>query len=166
MSDASSIRKASSLESQSQNGAPFYKSAIRFCNNQAYVNTGSQWVGLGNTVVNTTFPVVAEDVSQNIFVADKKYNILSVSEVHSTAGSDNGTVSVDVQACNSTQAPGSGTTVLASVFNLKSTANTVVNKTLATTLPTLAVGDRLAVNFTGTPTSLAGVVITVVLQPV
>jgi hypothetical protein len=63
-----------------------------------------------------------------------------------------------------TEAPASGTTVLSSTFDLKSTANTPVRKTAASGLTaTLAnrkldTGDRLSLNYTGTLTALVGVV--------
>src|ERR1017187_6948195 len=86
MADASSIRKASSLAPQAQRGSTFYKSAMRFVGNQAYINSGTQWVPVGNVVLSipldnttpTTLP---------IFIADRPYNIISVRETHTATAS-------------------------------------------------------------------------------
>jgi hypothetical protein len=69
-------------------------------------------------------------------------------------------------------APGAGTDMLTdntnAGFNLKGTINTVQTGTLATTagLTRLAPGNRLSVDFAGTLTAVAGVVVVVTLQKV
>lgn len=104
---------------------------------------------------------------QTIFIADRAYTVIGAREVHSTAGSDAGTVSIDIKKDTGTGAPVSGNTVLASVFDAKGTANTVVSKspTAVGADKLLAAGDRLSVDFVGTLTALAGVAIEVELAP-
>lgn len=109
------------------------------------------------------------DVS--LFVADTDYELLRVDEVHEVLGTDGSAVTVDVKKCTTTQAAGSGTSMLASTFNLKATINTVVTKSksnagLSTTLGNrlLASGNRLVLDFSGTMTAVAGVCVNVWLQ--
>lgn len=112
-----------------------------------------------------------DNVDQNVFVADREYVVEEVHESHATAGNDAGAVTLDVKKATGTTAIASGTTVLGSTFNLKSTANTVVSKTRAnggvvsTPVAILAAGDRLGLDVTGTITTLAGVCVTIVLNP-
>lgn len=85
--------------------------------------------------------------------------ILWIAEVHSVAGSDGGAVTLDIEKLTGTTAPGSGTTILASTFNLKSTANTVVTKegkALANNRQ-FKEGERIALKTSGTLTALEGV---------
>jgi hypothetical protein len=169
MSDASSIRLASSLSSQSSPGAAFYKSALRFYNNQPYYNSGSQWVGIGNVVISVGIAATAGEVDQNIFIADRAYQVVSVSEAHAVAEATATTLTLAVKKAASGVALASGTNVLSSTFNMKSAANTPVTLGVSATAAdsVLAAGDRLALDFSATaPTELAGGVVTVVLRPV
>jgi hypothetical protein len=111
-------------------------------------------------------------VDQNVFIADRDYTIESIAESHITADTDAGTVSIDVKKASGTTAIASGTSVLGSVFNAKSTANTPVSKTkanggLVSTASTniLEAGSRLGLDFTGI-TDYAGGTVTIVLSPV
>lgn len=104
-----------------------------------------------------------------MFIANYPCKVVAIREVHSTAGSDAGAVNIQVTKDTGTTAPGAGTDLLTdnagAGFNAKGTANTVQNGTLvAEATRTLAVGDRLGVDFAGTLTALAGVVITVSIQ--
>lgn len=87
-------------------------------------------------------------------------------EVHATAGTDVGAVTLDLEKLSGTTAPGSGSTALNATLSLKATANTVQAATITSTglNKTLAAGDRLALKLTGTPTSVAGVSILLALQ--
>lgn len=103
-----------------------------------------------------------------VFIAEADYEVLEVAERHGTAGSDNGDVTMDVKKVPNGTAVGSGTSVLASTFDMKSTADTLVRKNrsnggLSTTASALrlAAGDALALDFTGTLTALAGVGVTI-----
>lgn len=104
------------------------------------------------------------------FIADRAYDVVAVREVHATAGTDVGAVNLQVTKDTGTAAPGAGTDLLTNNanagFNLKGTANTVQSGTLTATVASkrLAAGDRLSVDFAGTLTTLAGVVVTVTLR--
>jgi len=122
-------------------------------------------------IVTVHMPLTADAIDRNVFVADRPYDVISVSESHGTAGNDAGAVTLDVVKATGTTAVASGSTVLGSTFNMKSTANTPVHKTrknggvLSTPVATLAQGDRLGFNITGTTTAYADGVVTVVLRP-
>lgn len=168
MSDASSIRLASSLSSQSSPGATFYKSAIRFNNNQPHYNSGSQWVGIGNVVLSVPVVLAANEVDQNVFIADRAYQVVSVSESHAVAEATASSLTLTVKKAASGTAIASGTNVLSTTFNLKSTANTPVTLGVSATAAdsVVAAGNRLGFDFSGSPTELAGTVVTIVLRPV
>lgn len=109
---------------------------------------------------------------QAFFIANRAYQVVGIREVHSVAGNDAGAVNVQVTKDTGTNAPGAGTNLLTNNagagFDLKGTANTPQVGALSTTESDLqlAAGDRLAVDFAGTLTTLAGVVITVSLRPI
>ena len=119
--------------------------------------------------------------AQTFYIADMTYVIWGITEIHKTAGNDAGAVTGYVSHETGTQAPGGGVTVMSQTFNLKGTANTLQTATLvetpsagltansATTLGNhpivLQKGDRLSFVFTGTLTTLAGVVVSVTLTP-
>lgn len=104
---------------------------------------------------------------QCFFIADQAYEVAAAFEIHSVAGSDSGAVTVDIVKDSSGIAPTGGTSVLASTFSLKATANTYQVLAASTTPAaiSLAAGDRLSVNFSGVLTNVAGLVIEVVLNP-
>ena len=107
---------------------------------------------------------------ESFFIANRAYEVVAIREIHATAGDDAGAVSVQVTKDTGTNAPGAGADLLTNNtnagFNLKGTANTVQVGTLIATQASLqlAAGDRLSVDFAGTLTTLAGVVITVSLK--
>lgn len=90
----------------------------------------------------------------------------------STKGTNGSDVNVQITKDTSTNAPGAGTDILTNNtnagFNLKNTINTIETGTLTATAATLrlAPGDRLAVDFAGILTAVAGLVIVVVLEPI
>lgn len=92
--------------------------------------------------------------------------VVSFQEVHQTAGTDAGAVTLDLEKLTGTTAPGSGVTALNATLSLKATANTVQAATITFTAAnkTLAAGDRIALKLTGTPTALANVTILLGLQ--
>lgn len=109
-------------------------------------------------------PATAANYS-TFFIADRAYQVELIQEVHGTAGSDGGTVSLDVTKDTGTTAPAGGSSVNSVTFNLKATANTVQSSiAVASGVSQLAVGDRLALKLTGTPTSLANVQVQVSLR--
>jgi hypothetical protein len=117
-------------------------------------------------------PVASSLVDAPIFTAPagSEWEIVEAIESHSVAGSDGSAVTLDLTKTDSGEAPASGDSLLASTFNLKSTANVPVSKTtasgLSTSLPvrTLKAGQSLCMNFTGTLTALAGFSLVVVLR--
>lgn len=111
------------------------------------------------------------DPDTAIFIADTAYELLEVSEAHSTLGTNGSAVTLDVKKATGTTVPASGDSMLASTFNLKAAINTVVRKSLSnggltTTAANrqLARGDRLCLDFAGTLTALTGVCVTLWLR--
>jgi hypothetical protein len=109
-------------------------------------------------------------IDQAFFVANFPCQVTGVTYVHATAGTDGSAVNVQLTKDTATDAPGAGTDLLTNNtnagFNCKGTANTVQTGALIATVATLqlAVGDRLALDFAGTVTALAGVSVTVSLR--
>lgn len=101
-----------------------------------------------------------------IFVATHPCKLVGIRAVHIVAGNDAGAVTLQVRKCTGTQAPAAGTALLTNNtnagFDLKAAANTVQTGALVGTAASLvmAVGDRLALDLTGTPTALAGLTVT------
>lgn len=107
----------------------------------------------------------ANSVTTPVFIADKAYQVVSVTEVHSVVSSS-GTLVVEKDT--GTTAPGSGTSLFASgSLDLTSAINVPVTKALTATVATLklAAGDRISFVFGGTLTGLVGAV-TVVIRPI
>ena len=108
----------------------------------------------------------AQVSSQSFFVANSPLTVKGVCAVWSAAGTAGGTVTGDVQIDSSGTAPGSGTTVLAAAFSLKTAANTPVNPALTATAANLnmVAGSKLSFVLTGTATTVAGLLVIVWLQ--
>lgn len=96
------------------------------------------------------------------FIAKNPVEVFWVAEAHLVAGSDAGAVTMDIVKLTDGQAVAAGTSILASTFDMKSTANTVVSKEgkELSSSRVLKTGERLALDFTGTLTDLAGVQVT------
>ena len=110
-------------------------------------------------------PASASVVTAPFFVADIDYEMLDYSFVASGAGSG-GACTLDVTIENGTTAPGSGTTIGTGTFDLTATANTVQVGTLAGPRNRiLPAGGRLSTKLTGTPTSVANLVVAVSMRP-
>ena len=101
------------------------------------------------------------------FTARFPCELLWISECHTTAGTGAGSVTLQLEKLTGTQAPGAGANMLNTAFDLKGTANTVVLKgtTDLTVDTTLAEGDRIALKYSGTLTSLVGVQVTLYCKP-
>lgn len=101
------------------------------------------------------------------YMSDGRYMLAQVQEVHAVAGTDAGAVNVMLEKWSGPTSPYTQVNMLASAINLKAAANTVQTATLTSTIidRVLEDGDRIEVDFTGTLTSLAGMVITFVLIP-
>jgi len=112
-----------------------------------------------------TWSISSTGVDGNIFVADDAWTITSIEEVHAVAGTDVGGATLWVRICDGTEAPSAGDAAQTATFNLTAAANTVQTATLSAT-KTLADGNRLALDYTGALTALAGGVATVHLKRV
>ncbi len=114
--------------------------------------------------------VVASCIDSSMFVATRKYQVVAARFVHGTAAG--ASANVEIEKLTGTTAAGSGTNILTNNsnagFDTNATANTVQTATFTSTLANLrlAAGDRLAVDFTGTNTNTATVIITVDLVPI
>ena len=93
--------------------------------------------------------------------------ILRVVERHEVIGSDAGAVTLDVVIVDNGSAISTGTSILASTFDLKGTANTLQIKEKRTLSSTRLVepNQSLALETSGTLTAVAGVSVTVYYQP-
>lgn len=105
------------------------------------------------SILGTNFP---------FFTARHPMEVFWVAESHTVKGTGAGAVTLDIEKLTGTQAPGSGTSILASTFDLKGTINTVVQKSGLdlSTARQLVNGDRLCLKLTGTLTAVAGVQVT------
>lgn len=103
----------------------------------------------------------------HFFIADSGYTILSIDEMHGTAGNDAGSVTLNIEKLTGTQSLGNGTSLLTTAFNLKATANTVQYGNITATggANSIIRGDRLALKLSGTPTTVANLIVTVYIQP-
>jgi len=102
------------------------------------------------------------------FTAPVKCQVVAVREVHATAGNDAGTVTGTIRRCQGTEAATAGDDLLSATINFKGTALTEQTPALTTTNGDLILeaGNRLALDVTGTTTTLAGVIVTVLLKRV
>lgn len=162
MSVAAGFRKASSLPVGSGRSA----SQVRFYNEEFYGATGTNFVPFNRTVVSVSLPTAAENIDQPLFIADRAYKVVSIKEAHGTAGGAG--AALVLKKCTGTQAAASGTAMHTGSIDLTATANTVVTPTLSATATdyTLAAGDRIAADYTGTITPLAGANVTIVLRAI
>ena len=102
------------------------------------------------------------------FTAPVKCQVVAIREVHATAGNDAGTVTGTIRRCQGTEAATAGDDLLSATINFKGTALTEQTPALTATSADLILeaGNRLALDVTGTTTTLAGVIITVLLKRV
>jgi hypothetical protein len=103
------------------------------------------------------------------YTAPVKCEVVAIREVHATAGNDAGDVTGTIRRCQGTEAATAGDDLLGTTkINLKGTALTEQAPALTSTTAnlTLDAGDRLSLDVTGTTTTLAGVIITVLLKRV
>jgi len=96
------------------------------------------------------------------YTADNACEIVSVSETHRVAGTDAGSVTLNLEKLNPGEALDSGDIILSTSLSLKTTINTPqFGNLLNGQSRILSRGDRIALKDSGTLTSLAGVVVTV-----
>ena len=123
MSDASSVRYAKSLPSASGRN----QGSIRYSGKEFWGSTGTQFTPLGRVVVQAQIPIAGDDVSQNVFIADRPYQVVGIQEVHTTAGGTGAAISV--VKCTGTQAPSAGSTLIAALASAPSTPTTAFDAT-------------------------------------
>lgn len=105
-----------------------------------------------------TSKILAAEVDTHIFTAIRPCIVRAVSYIPRVAGTDAGAVTLDVMKIDAVEAPSAGTTMLGAALNLKGTADTVQNATLAAIAArTLAAGNGIAIDVTGTLTAVVGV---------
>ncbi len=166
----SALRKTASLSDATGRN----KSSIRFdtSDDVPKVSNGTNWVPLTYVEVSYKQQPNGELADEAFFIASRAMQVVSIRQVHSTAGTNGSAVSLQVVKDTGTDAPGAGTNLLtnnsSAGFNLKGTANTVQTGTLNATVANLklAAGDRLSVDFAGTLTDAAGVVVSVTLKQI
>lgn len=141
----------------------------------AHAHTGADslhvsYLNLDNKIIVYPFTIQGTNAAtttnySRIFIAPYLMRVISISEIHAVKGTDGSAVSLQVEKLTGTTAPGSGTVLLNTAFDLKGTINTLQTGSLVTPASlNLAVGDGLALKLTGTPTSVANVTVTIVLQ--
>jgi hypothetical protein len=140
--------------------------ALRY-DSDSQLRLGNEVIEPFRQTVTLAVPLNAGMVDQCVFIAPYAMTITGIQEVHATAGNDAGAVTVNLTKDVSGVVPGAGTTIMSGTFDAKGTANTVGSATLSSdpNVLTLAAGDRIGVNFVGTVTALAGLVITLKVTP-
>ena len=120
-------------------------------------------IKIGTEIAITIGPFAATTCTdQWIFVADNAYEVTGVKAIY-TVASSSGTI--DVKKSTTVQVPASGSSVMTGTVSTSSTANTVNAGVMGVgTVPQLATGNTLSICFAGTPTSLAGLIVTVYLK--
>ena len=125
----------------------------------------------GNKGETVTYSMMANGdlIDQNIFIANRPMKVAKILQVHSVKST--GATNLQVEKCTGTTAAGSGTVLLTNDtdagFETDAVADTVQTGALTVTASQLrlAVKDRLALDFNGTLTGLAGVIVTVLFEP-
>jgi hypothetical protein len=120
---------------------------------------------VGNRLFTISYPqVAAADVAKTFWIAPAPCRILQATERHVTVAGQAGTLTIEKAGTG--VAPGSGTVVLSSAFNLESTANTPVTKAaLQTGAEKMIEGDTLGLKLaSGGATSYALGTITILME--
>lgn len=100
------------------------------------------------------------------FIARQPCVVVDVYESHTVAGTNGSAVTLQIERLQTGEALDAGDALLATAFNLKSTANTPVRGTITKTGRTMSLkaGDRLALKDSGTLTDVAGVCVVVTIE--
>ena len=103
-----------------------------------------------------------------IGIVPVKCELVSVKEVHGTAGNDSSAVTLSIERLQGTETSTNGDAVVNATINLKGTANTVQSGTIVTTsaINIFAAGDRVGINSAGTTTTLATMNVVCEFRPV
>lgn len=122
------------------------------------------------TSIVVTRGLTATSVDEHAFIAPFACKVVSVREIHSVVGSTS--AAVRPRKITDTSAPGAAagatvTEITQAAFDLTATINTTQVGTLSATVSdyTLAAGDKISFDFSGTLTGLVGMV-TIELQAV
>ena len=118
------------------------------------------------TEITYFFPGASVNTDQCFFIADRNYRATIASEVHAVAAG--GTSTAQITKDSGTDAPGAGTDLLLSAYDLNGTAQTVDFDLLAAAPYTthLRAGDRLAIDFGHAVQASSGVLVTVGLNAI
>lgn len=105
-----------------------------------------------------TKAILAAEVDTHIFTAVRPCIVRAISYIPRVIGSDGGAVTLALMKIDAVEAPSAATIMHSGTANLKGTADTVQNLTLAAIAAlTLAAGNGLAIDVTGTLTAVVGV---------
>lgn len=137
--------------------------SLKFNSTSGYLEMVGQ-----ETVINV--PIDPSEVDQSVFIADDAWQITKIEEVHAVAQNTAfpNTGNLTIRKCTGTEAPSAGDAMHNTTMWLNSTVNTVVTPTLSgvSTNLTLADGNRIALDFNGTTSTLAGGVLTIHMKRV
>jgi hypothetical protein len=114
-----------------------------------------------------SFYIAGTVADVQFWTAPAKCEVVAVREIHVTAGNDAEAVTGTIRRCQGTEAATAGDDLLGDTkINLKGTALTEQTPALTATTAnlTLEAGNRLSLDVTGTTTTLAGVILTVLLK--
>lgn len=131
---------------------------------------GDGGLGMEKLIVGSRFNIAqgglaAANIPQLLFTAPAPCRIIQAMERHVTVAGQAGTM--QIEKVTSGTAPGSGTNLLTTAFDLTSTANVPVtqNGVAASTATNLAAGDSIGIKLgSGAATSYVGGTLTVVLE--
>ena len=129
-----------------------------------WASIGQKKLHVHHTIVGTAAATAAN--YGVFFIVPAACLVTKVQEVHQTAGTDAGAVTLNIEKLTGTTALDSGANLLSTALSLKATINSVQTGTLTNTSSTrtLAAGDRLAMLDTGTLTAVANVTVLIELQ--
>lgn len=151
---------------------PTAVNSFTFATGKTVVLTDADSLTVGGVIVPQTISITlcclgaASASGDAVFVGNRAYQVTAVRAVWSHVGGSS--AAATVEKLTSTTAPGSGTAILTSAFDLTTTANTVGSGSLSGTVGNLqlAAGDRLGVKLSGTLTALTGLNITIQLKAI
>jgi len=101
---------------------------------------------------------LTQNATPYVFVADRAYTVLSVKEIHDSAGAVGSTADLVLRKS------GSESTVITTPFDLTTADDTVQSATVNPLSVTLAKGDSLRIDATADFTGLVGCVVSIMLQ--
>lgn len=113
--------------------------------------------------------VNSDIATQTFHIANRPQTVTAAYAFWGTAGTDAGTVTVDITKDATGTAAGAGTSILSAAVSLKTAANTYNALALSATAANLKLttpGDRLSFKLAGTKTALADLTIVVVFAPI